>query len=466
MRQDAMTIFGYSLSLLGLATRCLAQPCSLDPSFNPAFDSGSAVYGLALQTNGQIVVGGAFSSIEGVAVANVARLNADGSLDRSFNPGPAADFGYVNSVAIQNDGKVVIGGFFFSSTGADLGIITRLNANGSVDEDFNPNLFVDAQINSVVLQPDGKILIGGGFDTVNGIGRRSIARLNSDGTLDATFDACVASGADSGAIALALQSDGRILASGTFTFSNTGGTRAGIARLGLCGEFDSTFAPEPGVDPNGKVWTIVRRKSGEVLFGGNFYLYHSVPRSGLAQLTADGVVDTGFDPGTGINIETSNAIYAIAIQPDGTAVIGGNFNAYDEQPSPRLARINLDGSFDAACDAGLGPDDSISSLLLQPDGRILVAGKFSSFDGEGRTALARLKGGFRPRLDFPTWLENGRFQMTFHGQPAISYAIQASSNLLGWLTITNFTFGTTGLPVVDSEANSFPNRFYRAIVGK
>jgi uncharacterized delta-60 repeat protein len=410
------------------------------------------------------MVVGAFSSIGGVTVANVARLNPDGSLDPTFNPGPAADLGYVNSVAIQNDGKVVIGGFFFSSSRANQGYITRLNLDGSADEDFDANLSVDGPVNSVLVQPDGKILIGGGFEAVDRLVRRSIARLNSDGTLDSAFDACVASGTESGATTLALQSDGKILASGTFTFSNTGSTRTGIARLGLCGELDPAFAPEPGVDPNSKVWIIVLRKSGQVLFGGNFYEYHSTPRSGLAQLTADGVIDPGFDPGAGINLQNLNAVYAIAIQPDGTAVIGGNFAAYNEQPSPRLARITQDGDFDPACDPGLGPDDSVSSLLVQPDGRILVAGKFSSFNGESRLALTRLRGGFRPRLDFPTRLNDGRFQMMFYGQPQITYAIQASSNLVQWETITNLTYGTTALPVVDSS--SFPNRFYRAISAK
>src|ERR1051325_166160 len=209
----------------------LAQPGSLDLSFAPALTAGAAVYVVTLQTNGQILIGGSFTATGSVSVVNVARLNPDGSLDATFNPGTAADTGYVDAIAVQTDGKVLIGGAFSSSTGATSQRLTRLNPDGSVDEDFDPSLVVDQPVNAVALQSDGRILIGGSFVLVDFTLRRSVARLNTNGTLDLTFDACVATSAGLGATALALQNDGRILVTGSFSFTS-GAARQGIARLG------------------------------------------------------------------------------------------------------------------------------------------------------------------------------------------------------------------------------------------
>src|SRR2546425_10042389 len=98
------------VGLLGLAGRGLSQPGSLDAGFTPALNSGAAVYVVTLQTNGQILIGGAFTSIGKAGITNVARLNPDGTLDATFNPGVAVNGGYVTALAVQPDGKVVVGG--------------------------------------------------------------------------------------------------------------------------------------------------------------------------------------------------------------------------------------------------------------------------------------------------------------------------------------------------------------------
>src|SRR5205085_6408202 len=102
------------LAQLGMPNGLQSQPCSLDLSFDPGLNSSANVYVMALQTNGQILLGGAFNSVSNVPRTNVARLNPDGTLDASFDPGPAADVGYVTAIAVQDDGKVLIGGFFSS----------------------------------------------------------------------------------------------------------------------------------------------------------------------------------------------------------------------------------------------------------------------------------------------------------------------------------------------------------------
>jgi len=103
--------------------------CPLDPTFNPKLNAFSAVYYVTLQPNGKILIGGAFLSINGTAITNVARLNQDGTLDLTFNPGSVARFGGVNAIAVQNDGKILLGGSFSSGLGSAPPNLARLNAN-------------------------------------------------------------------------------------------------------------------------------------------------------------------------------------------------------------------------------------------------------------------------------------------------------------------------------------------------
>ncbi len=448
-----------SALLFWAVPRSLSQPCSFDVNFNPGLNANAQVYAVALQTNGQILIGGLFSSISNVPIANVARLNADGSLDATFNPGTAANVGYVNAIAVQTDGKVVIGGVFFSSTGVTQGNLARLNPDGTVDADFDPNLYVDDAVNAVLVQTNGLILIGGNFGVVDGMLRREIARLNGDGTLDFSFDACVAASAGSGATALAMLPNGQILASGNFTFNNNV-SRKGIARLSYCGELDLSYGSTLGVDTGATAYTFALRSDGEVMLGGNFRWYKNISRPGITRLTSKGAIDFAFNPGTGI--ETGATVFATALQSDGKVIIGGSFTSYNGQTIYRVARIKPDGSLEAACDPGAGPDNSVSSFAIQSDGKILVAGKFGFFDGMSRNGLARLNGDCR--VGPPTRLDNGQVRLIFYGQEQLSYAVQASSNLLDWESVTNFTATSSATPLVDSTATASPKRFYRGVL--
>jgi len=460
--KNSSLLFSVFAASLWLAASAHSQPCSLDLSFNPTLNTGAVVYAVALQPNGQILIGGAFNSIGNVTVSNVARLNPDGTLDPTFNPGSAADVGYVDTIAVQKDGKVLAGGSFYSSSAAAPANLARLNSDGTVDHSFDTNLYIDGPVNAVLVQSDDKILFGGGFVIVDFYLRRSVARLNSDGTLDTTFDACVASSAGSGATALALLSDGKILAGGNFTFSN-GMYRDGIARLGSCGDLDPLYAAPPGVNAGAVVYTIALRSDEQVLLGGNFQSYRGFLRRGIVRLTTSGAVDSSFDPGTGIDNGTT--IYTIALQNDGKAIIGGTFNSYNGQTKHGVARINGDGSLDNICDSASGPDDAVGSFAIQTDGRILVAGKFASFNGVARNGLARVNGDHLPfRLGPPNRLVSGQFQLTLFGENQARYAIEASSNLVHWVSLTNFTANGAASLFVDPDVEFHSSRFYRAVL--
>jgi uncharacterized delta-60 repeat protein len=153
---------------------------SLDSSFNPGTGVWyGAVYSVALQPDGKVLIGGNFTSVNGTNRNRVARLNANGSLDSSFNPGTGVS-GQVLSIALQSDGKVLIGGLFTSVNGTNRNNIARLNANGSLDGSFNPGTGANGPVGSIALQPDGKVFIGGDFTTVNGVVRPRVARLYGD----------------------------------------------------------------------------------------------------------------------------------------------------------------------------------------------------------------------------------------------------------------------------------------------
>jgi uncharacterized delta-60 repeat protein len=181
-----------------------------------------------VQADGKILTGGAFTSVApngGVSVTRnrIARLERDGSLDQTLNLNMVGN--YVDAIAVQTDGKIIIGGNFSVILGLARNRIARLNADGTLDAAFDPNANDD--VSSVAVQSDGKILMGGLFTNIGGQTQRNrIARLNSDGSVDTTFDP----NADGVVHSIAPQPNGKILVGGGFTIIG-GQTRNGFARL-------------------------------------------------------------------------------------------------------------------------------------------------------------------------------------------------------------------------------------------
>lgn len=204
-------------------------PGSVDSTFNASV-SGNSVKTAVLQADGKIVIGGTFSSIgagyPSVSRNNIARLNGGGTADASFDPGSGMN-NTVDCLAIQPDGKIVVGGLFTSVNGQACSYLCRLNTDGRVDPTFTTGV-VTGEVLGVVVQPDGKIIAVGSFSTVNGSSQSRITRLNADGTLDGTFSPLTATNGQINSVAL--QPDGNIVIGGLFTTVN-GSTANRIARL-------------------------------------------------------------------------------------------------------------------------------------------------------------------------------------------------------------------------------------------
>ncbi|MFH0865697.1 MAG: delta-60 repeat domain-containing protein, partial [Bacteroidota bacterium] len=191
-----------------------AQPGAIDTTFNSTdigFGWGDGangfVYTSSIQSDGKIIIGGNFNYYNGTAMNRIARLNADGSLDGAFNVGTGAN-GVVETISIQSDGKIIIGGGFSFYNGTARARIARLNADGTLDNTFTIGTGANDAVETSSIQSDGKIIIGGRFTTYNGTARNRIARLNADGSLDAAFNP--GTGANDDVQTSSIQSDGKI----------------------------------------------------------------------------------------------------------------------------------------------------------------------------------------------------------------------------------------------------------------
>ena len=262
----------------GLFLERLNLDGSEDPTFNASIPSAVRFNDIAVQPDGKVIAVGQSIPYQGDTCC-VLRFNADGSLDSSFQF-PGLGGASVKKVLIQPDGKILIGGQFSRIGYSARSSIARLDADGSLDTSFNPVGGASGIVADIALQPDGKVLISGEFSQVNGVGRQGIARLNADGSLDATFDAA----ANSPVFTVELQTDGKILVGGAFT-SIGGAARNRIARLNPNGSIDSTFDVGAGAD--GNVHVIALDTSGRVLAGGEFVRYDNTPKAGIVRLLND-----------------------------------------------------------------------------------------------------------------------------------------------------------------------------------
>jgi uncharacterized delta-60 repeat protein len=357
-----------------------AQPGANDPTFNPGTGANDLVRRISIQSDGKIIIVGYFTTYNGTTINRIARLNTDGSLDATFNMGTGAN-GAVLTSAIQSDGKIIIGGAFTTYNGTAINRIARLNTNGSLDATFTVGTGVNNFLQTIAIQSDGKIIIGGAFFTYNGTARNKIARLNADGSLDATFNP--GTGANDWILATTIQSDGKIIIGGDFNTYN-GAASNHIARLNADGSLDAAFYVGSGAD--GTVWNTSIQSDGKIIIGGIYTMYNGIARNRIARLNADGSLDATFDPGTGAN----NDITATAIQSDGKIIIGGGFITYNGTARNYIARLNTDGSLDVIFDPGTGANAGIAATAIQSDGKIIIGGYFTIYNGIARNGIARI----------------------------------------------------------------------------
>jgi uncharacterized delta-60 repeat protein/uncharacterized repeat protein (TIGR01451 family) len=357
---------------------------SLDTAFESAIGANSPVYALVLQTNGNVIVGGDFTRFNNVSRNRLARLAPDGTLDGTFNVGLGPNRP-LRAMALQPDGKLLIGGFFTVVHGTNRNHIARLDTDGSLDEFFNPGGGPDNPVYSLALLPDGKVVLGGSFTTINNVPRPGVAILNTNGTLYTGFNPGL--GADKIVYGVAVQQDGKILMVGDFT-TVAGIGRNGIARLNADGSLDTSFDPGAGADA--PVRTVTVQQDGRILIGGSFTKINGQNRGFMARLNSDGTLDSGFLASvTGANA----SVFAITQQADGKILVGGDFTLFNGVSRNRITRLNPNGKTDPTINFGSGANGFINAIVLQPDRKILIGGGFTTVEDVQRNYVARLHGG-------------------------------------------------------------------------
>ena len=403
IQSDGKIIIGGSfISYGGTARGRIARlntDATLDLTFDPGTGANNDPWSVPIQADGKIIIGGFFTSYNGTARGPITRLNSNGSLDLTFNPGTGAN-NSVYASAMQSDGKIIIGGVFTVYNGVSRSRIARINGDGSVDLTFNPGTGANADVNTIALQSDGKIIIAGSFTSYNGTSRNNIARINTDGTLDASFNP--GTGSNNAVTVSAMQSDGKTIIGGYFSSYN-GTTRNSLARINSDGTLDMTF--DPGAGPNNSfIGTCSIQSDGKIIIGGDFTSYNGTGISKIARINTNGTLDGTFNPGTGANFD----IRTTAIQTNGKIIIGGNFSSFNGTAINRIARINTDGTLDGTFNPGTGSNGSIMTTVLQSDGKVIIGGQFSSYNGTTRNNFARLNtdGSLDPIFDPGTGLNN------------------------------------------------------------
>jgi len=376
------------LSFLFLGSHIFGQPGSLNASFNstdnclfgPHNGFNGNIKTSCLQPDGKLIVGGNFTYFNGDSRIRIIRINQDGSVDDTFDPFDGFNYA-VETIVLQPDGKILVGGYFQLFDNENVHRIVRLNNNGTLDLTFNYAPAFNDGVIDMTLQPDGKVVLVGVFTTFNGTLVNRIARLTSSGTLDPTFG--TTTNFNSGVSIVALQQDGKFIVSGSFTQFN-GIPVGNIVRLNSDGSLDPTFNSGSGFDWSAEAIEIL--DDGDIIATGNFSSYNGSNVNRIARLNSDGSVDSGFNTSTGFN----SAPNCLEIQPDGKIIVGGGFVSYNGIPVNRIARLFPDGTIDLSFNIGNGLNDYCTSINLQDDGKIIVLGNFTQFDGMTRNNILRL----------------------------------------------------------------------------
>lgn len=371
----------------------IADPGARDKTFTAEFIDNTVEKILPLP-NGDFLLGGQFGVIQtdnGVTYdrCGILYMYANGRFEPQFAGEGGAGGGVSGSsrvmdIARQPDGKLIAVGEFTTFNGVTRNRVVRLHPDGTVDTTFNPGTGANGTVNAVLLQPDGKILIGGAFTAYNGTGREYLARLNDDGSLDTGFTGPNFGGTNGWRVnCLELQPDGRLLVGGVFYFDGGGGFKGGLCRTTSEGALDGTFtgvvdgahvANDTGTLED--IYAIELEMSGNILIAGSFTAFNNTPRGGLARLTSTGVLDSSY------TTSSNGACNALMLQPDGRLIVGGEFTNFKGVFAQRVVRLTSAGAVETGFVAGGGADAAVDALALQADGRVLIGGStFMNFQG-------------------------------------------------------------------------------------
>jgi|LakMenE18May11ns_1017448.scaffolds.fasta_scaffold9946565_2 uncharacterized delta-60 repeat protein len=381
-RQSRLSL-NFSLESNGLPFTAGTIDTSFPYSANTGFNEEVNV--VKVQSDGKILVGGLFSSYtydeQTYFAPYLIRLNSDGSPDFDFYYTDKAESegwnldGWVGTIDIQSDGKIVIGGnfeyYYEDITRYSPGIM-RFNSDGTFDDTlFVGEGFNDA-VSTIIVQPDGKILVAGSFLEYNTASATRIIRLNSNGNPDLSFG--TGNGVNGTVSDMVLQPNGKIILGGDFS-QYDGDDSNNIVRINSNGGIDNTFVVGDGF--NDMVRTLALQSDGKVIVGGAFNYYNNIDlyNGYIVRLGANGDMDTRFGYGF------DNDIYSLSIQSDDKILIGGEMGVFNIDNDNflninALVRFHSDCTFDFSFDYDESINGIVYSIELDSDDKIYIGGYF------------------------------------------------------------------------------------------
>ena len=333
------------------------------------------------QFDGKILVGGDFTLYGSTSCNYIARLNTDGSYDSTFSIGTGFNAN-VRTIAVQNDGKILVGGAFTTYQGTTYNYLIRLNSSGSVDSGFSLGTGPDNIVNTIVLQTDQKILIGGLFIEYDSNVTGKIARLTVAGFYDTSFDTGFL-GFNNTVYTIALQTDGSMYVGGDFT-DYDGYSTSKIARLTTDGLVDASFSIGTGF--NNSVFHIRLLNNLNIIVSGAFTLYNTIPNNRIVELTYNGsIASTSY--GSGYNSSVRKSV----VELSGNYLIGGDFTTYNSSNTNYITRLNSNGIISTNYPFPTTTfNGSVYDIYVENASNYLVGGNFTTYNGSSANYITRL----------------------------------------------------------------------------
>jgi uncharacterized delta-60 repeat protein len=328
-----------------------------------------------------LLIGGQFKGFEGYTNF-IVKVLPNGDIDSTFDMGDGFN-GIVFNIEIDSNGDYYACGNFTSYKNTPANRIIKLLSNGDIDTTFNYGLGFNGQVRKITIQSDGKLLVGGNFNSYNGTNINgtinNIVRLNTDGSIDLTFKRPTSFTTLVTITDVSVDSTGKIYLCGTQLTNYSGVTVAGIVKLNNDGSIDNVFNYNNGFSINTSANKIAIDSFDKLYVGGSFTSYSGVTANRIIKLNSDGSIDSTFNYGTGFN----NIVNNITIDSTGKLYVVGIFTTYNGATNTRIIKLNTDGSKDATFSSvntfSINNASSINSVAINNLGEIFIGGQFTTY---------------------------------------------------------------------------------------
>jgi len=320
-----------------------------------------------------------------------------GKIDSAFNTtiGTGANNAIYNAISGYSDSRIIIGGFFTDWNGTAVPRMARISSTGVLDTTFNTNIGTGPNgiVYDFAIYSDNRVIVGHSGTTFNGVANGRLARVSTTGVFDTAFNSNMGAGATTSVIRCLLQSDEKIL----IGLSTSAGTWNGISvggflRLNSDGTRDLAFSTNIGTGAeSGGIQDVELQPDGKIIVATSATIWNGTTVNYIVRLNSDGTRDTAFTTNTGT--AANGLIRTVKLQPDGKIILAGQFTSWNGTTVGRVVRLNSDGTRDTTftTNTGTGATNlAIWTAEVQSGGKIVLGGTFTSWNGATVGEIVRL----------------------------------------------------------------------------